>query len=122
MRILVVCLTCGCLTAAAAAPASAQDDQALVRAHDAERLAAEQAARQRDIALTNELNRLQAQVQTNQALSDLAAQRIGPAVPAVPLNPKSPPPVIDLSKLASIPDAILADSNAKVRAASENRR
>ena len=33
-----------------------------------------------------------------------------------------PLPRIDTSKLAQIPDAELADSNAKVRAASENRR
>ena len=111
-----------CLAFAAATPALAQDYQALVRAQDAQRLADEQAARQRDITLTNELSRLEAQAQTNQALSDIAALRARPAVPTVPLDPKAPPPVIDVSKLASIPDAILADSNAKVKAAAANRR
>jgi hypothetical protein len=112
-----------CLVAlACAGSAAAQDYSGLVQAREADRLAAEQAARQRDIALANELSRLQAQVQTNQALADLAALRAQPGVPVVRYDPKAPPPKIDLGKLAQIPDSILADSDAKVRAAADNRR
>lgn len=117
MRAVIVCLALS-----VAAPAAAQDYLALSQARDAERLAADQAARQRDIALTNEISRLEAQVQTGQALAGLAAQQLRPAPPAVPRDPKAPPPVIDVSKLVSIPDAALAESNARVRAASQNRR
>ena len=105
-----------------APPALAQDYLALTQAHEAERIAAEAAARQRDIALTNEIAVLQARVQSEQALSDLAALRARPALPAIALDPKAPPPKIDLGRLASIPDATLADSNAKVRAAADNRK
>ena len=118
MRILIAALTSMML----AAPALAQDYLALTQAHDAERVAAEAAARQRDIAITNELSVLQARVQSEQALSDIAALRARPALPTVVLDPKAAPPKIDLSKLASIPDATLADSNAKVRAAADNKR
>jgi hypothetical protein len=117
MRIAIVALTSVML----AAPALAQDYLALTQARDAERIAAEVAARQRDIALTNEISVLQARLQSEQALSDLAALRPRPALPTVVLDPKAPPK-IDLSRLASIPDATLADSNAKVRAAADNRR
>ncbi|HEY0436159.1 MAG TPA: hypothetical protein VGC92_05935 [Phenylobacterium sp.] len=118
MRVLVTCL----ILAASAAPAAAQDYLGLALARDAERVAAEQAARHRDIVIGNELSRLDAQVQTNQALAGLAAQRAPVYLPAVRANPNAPPPMIDVSKLASIPDAALAESNAKVRAASQNRR
>jgi hypothetical protein len=107
---------------AAAAPAAAQETLAFSLAREADRAAADQAARQRDVAITNELSRLDAQAQANQALAGLAAQRAPVVLPTVRLDPNAPPPMIDLSKLASIPDALLADSNAKVRAASQNRR
>jgi len=107
---------------AAAAPAAAQPYTALQDARDADRMAAEQAARQRDIAITNELSRLQHQVQTTQNLSDLAAMRAQPVIPTVPFNPKAPPPKLDAGQFAQIPDAALADSDAKVRAAAANRR
>jgi hypothetical protein len=110
------------LALALATPALAQDYLGLALARDAERAAADQAARQRDITLTNDLSRLEAQAQTNQALSDIAALRARPVLPAVPRDPRTPPPQIDVRQLTSIPDAILADSNAKVRAAAENRR
>ena len=110
------------LIGATAAPALAQDYRGLALARDAERTAADQAARQRDIVIGNDLSRLETQAQTNQSLSDLAALRVRPVLPSVSRDPKSPPPQIDLSKLASIPDSVLADSNAKVRAAADNRR
>ncbi|MFL5296877.1 MAG: hypothetical protein ACJ798_10900 [Phenylobacterium sp.] len=117
LRILIVSLAL-----AGAFPAAAQDLFGLSAARDADRLAAEQAIRQREIAITNELSRLQAQAQTSQAASDIAALRVQPVVPTVPYDPKAPPPKLDTRKLAQIPDAALADSNAKVRAAADNRR
>ena len=105
-----------------ATPAVAQDALARLYGDEAGRVAAAQAARQRDIAVTNDLSRLQAQVQTSQNLSDLAAMRIVPPAPVVRYNPKGPPPKIDASQFAQIPDSALADSDAKVVAAANNRR
>jgi hypothetical protein len=121
MRALIAVLLVAALVLGAA-PAAAQDYLGLTLARDAERVAAEQAARQHDIAVGNELSRLDAQAQTSQNLANIAAQRARTDLPIVRLDPNAPPPVIDASKLAAIPDAILADSNAKVRAASQNRK
>jgi hypothetical protein len=107
---------------AAATPAAAQLNSAILLNQQAQQCAAELAARQRDIAVTNELSRLEAQMQSTQALSDLAAQRTSPQITILPRAPGAPPPKLDASKLVQIPDAALADSNAKVRAAAENRR
>ena len=121
MRVLIAVLALATL-ASAVEPAAAQDLLALTLARDADHFAAEQAARQRDITLTNDIARLDAQMQTNQALAGLAAQQARSVSPPVPRDPNAPPPVIDVSKLASIPDAELAASNARVRAAAQNRR
>jgi hypothetical protein len=110
------------LAASAAVPAAAQDWFGITAARDADLFAAQQAIRQRDIQITNDIARLESQMQTAQGLSDLAAMRVRPLVPAIPANPNAPPPKIDTSKLAQIPDAALAASNARVRAASENKR
>lgn len=110
------------LALASAGSAAAQDYLGLQLARDAERTAAEAALRQRDIQITNDLSRLQSQVQTSQAMSDIAALQARPVVPTTPFNPNAPPPRIDTSRLAQIPDAALADSDAKVRAAAANRR
>jgi hypothetical protein len=48
------------------------------------------------------------------------AQSYSPRLPPPPEH--GPAPQIDLSQLATIPDATLAASNARVRAAAENRR
>lgn len=106
---------------AAAAPAAAQLNQNLIYTQEAERRAAEEAARQRDIAITNELSRLQSQAQTNQALSGLAASRVSPVVPPIVVSRTGRAPHINPRQYAQIPDAALADSNAKVRAAAKNR-
>ena len=110
------------LAAGLAAPASAQPFRSLERARDAQAQAEAVAARNRDIAITNELSSLQARIQTEQALSNLQAQRISPPVPTVAFDPDAPPPKIDISQMASIPDAALAQSNARIRAAADNRR
>jgi hypothetical protein len=105
-----------------AAAAGAQDYRAISLARDAELNAGIQAARSRDIVITNELSALQSRMQTNQALSDIAALRAAPPLPTVAPPPGGPAPVIDISQLATIPDATLAASNARVRAAADNRR
>jgi hypothetical protein len=94
----------------------------LVLAQDAQRAADAQAQRNRDIALTNELAVTQARAGTDQALSDIAAASVRPTVPTVAFNPAAPPPKIDPSQLAEIPDSVLAASNARIRAAADNRR
>ncbi len=106
----------------AASPAAAQIYSGLAVQQEAGRIADAQAARSRDITITNDLSTLQSRVQSNQALSDVAALRASPTVPTVPLGPYTPPPKMDTGKLASIPDATLAQSNANVRAAAANRR
>ncbi len=122
MRLRLASLFSAGLALAAASPAAAQNTLALTLARDGDQFAAEQAARQRDITLTNDIARLDAQAQTNQALAGLAAQQARSVSPPVPRDPNAPLPVIDASKLISIPDAELADSNAKVRAAAANRK
>jgi hypothetical protein len=121
MRALILLLALGA-AAPAAVPAAAQAYRGLALSQDASRIADQQAARSRDIAITNDLSTLQARVQTDQGLSDLAALRAPPALPTVALPAGAPPPMIDTSKLASIPDAELAASNARIRAAADNRR
>jgi hypothetical protein len=104
-----------------ATPAAAQPYAAFHRQIDAQHVADAQAARGRDIAQTNDLSVLQDRVQTDEVLSRLAAARGASAVPTVPFNPKAPPPRIEMSQLAQIPDATLAASNARAVAASQNR-
>ena len=105
-----------------AAPAHAQTLRGLELMRDAQASAQAQALRNRDIQITNELAALQSRLQAEQAVSNLQAQRIVPVLPTVTLDPHATPPVIDVSKLVSIPDATLARSNAAVLAASQNRR
>jgi len=84
------------------------------------------ALRYRDVQVTNELAAAQARAQADQALSNLQAGRAA----AILLNAQAPGayasggslPVVDTTKLVSIPDAVLAQSNARIRAAADNRR
>ncbi len=117
MRSLVILLVLS-----VAAPAAAQPLRDLTYAQDAQRAAEAQAARDRDIALTNQLAVMQATARTQETLADIAAARIAPPVLSAPSDPSAPPPRIDPSQLADIPDAILAASNARARAAADNRR
>ena len=106
-----------------AAPAAAQDYRALDQARDADAFAAEMAARARDVALTNERFALDARIRTEQALGELARAAARPTLVPAPIAPLGAPlPMIDTGRLADIPDAALAQSNARVRAASANRR
>ena len=99
----------------AAAPAAAQIYQS-----PAERAGGAEAARFRDIELTNRLSVLESRMSSEEALRDLQAQSQRPVL--VQPNPNSPPPMVDTGQLTSIPDKTLADSNARVRAAAANRR
>jgi len=110
------------LLALAAPPASGQTLRSLELMRDAQASADAQALRNRDIQIANELAALQSRLQAEQAVSNLQAQRINPVLPTVNLGPDAKLPVVDVSKLVSIPDATLARSNAAVLAASENRR
>jgi type IV secretory pathway VirJ component len=103
-----------------AAPAAAQPHFGLEQQRDAQAAADALAARNRDIALTNELAALQARAQSDQALASLQAARAPAPLPTPGRG--AAPAVIDVSQLASIPDATLARSNAAVRAAADNRR
>ena len=119
MRALVVVLALGCAT-----PAAAQDTYAVTVQREAELQARADLARQHNIELNNRLSTLEAQQQTNQALSDIAAMRQRPTLPTI-YDPDTPPPrrgAVPAGAYASIPDSVLADSNARVRAAAANRR
>lgn len=109
------------LTFAMAGPAMAQPYLA-AQARDAQTQADLQALRYREVQITNELAALQARLQAEQAVSNLQAARASPTLTYAPRRPDAPPLVIDLSQMASIPDATLAQSNARVRAAANNRR
>ncbi|HEX3887662.1 MAG TPA: hypothetical protein VHW05_09210 [Phenylobacterium sp.] len=122
MRVAIAVFAFLVATPAAAQPIAGRPFQALTFAHDADRSAAALAARDRDVALSAQLNLLQTESQTDRALGNIAAGRVNPGVPAIPFNPKAPPPRIDPSQLAEMPDATLAASNARIRAASDNRK
>jgi hypothetical protein len=93
-----------------------------VQARDLQTQADLQALRYRDVQMTNELAAMQARAQADQALSNLQAGRAPILSPAPRGSGPARPTVIDTSKLVSIPDSILAQSNARVRAAAANRR
>ncbi|HZZ69086.1 MAG TPA: hypothetical protein VFE18_13015 [Phenylobacterium sp.] len=122
MRVAVAVSAVLLATPAAAQPIAGRPFQALTFAHDADRSAAALAARNRDVALSAQLNLLQTEEQTDRALSNIAAGGVNPGVPTIPFNPKAPPPRIDPSQLAEMPDATLAASNARIRAAADNRK
>lgn len=115
MRVLVAILVL-----ATGAPAAAQDYRATMDMRDGQLAAEAQAARQREVELTNRRSVLESQMSSEQAMRDLQAMSPRPSMPLP--APNAPPPIIDSSKLASIPDAVLADSNARVRAGAANRR
>jgi hypothetical protein len=110
------------LAMSVAGPAAVQPYLGLQQSRDAQASAAAAAARARDVTLTNDLAVLQARIHSDEALSSLQGSRIGPTAPTVPFNPKAPPPMVDASQLATIPDSVLAQSNARAVAAADNRR
>jgi hypothetical protein len=118
MRVLLACLILACATAAAA--------QDLTRdLYLQQELQAQQRMiEQRMVAQSNQLMALEAQQRADQALLDLRLQALRQALPALPQLPypqNAPPARIDTSKLPSIPDDALSESNARVRSAAEGR-
>lgn len=85
-----------------------QQQLGLLRAQQAE------AARQAVIQQT-QLFSLETQLRTQQNLATLQTMGVTPTIPPPP--PGAPPRDIDVSDLASMPEATLADSNARVKAA-----
>ncbi|TXH20196.1 MAG: hypothetical protein E6R00_00725, partial [Gammaproteobacteria bacterium] len=73
-------------------------------------LTQQQLDRQRSIALENQLNALDARVQSQQRLQDFQAS-------TQPAYPRRAPgeEAVGTAGYAAIPDAVLADSNARVR-------
>ena len=116
MRILFPALI---LSVACTGPALAQDLNLNARyeAMWQEQQAANQMARQRSVALENQLGALEAKVQTETRLRDLEAQRNAPRI-ATP----EPGKAVPATALPTNIDAWMAESNARVRAAAANRR
>jgi hypothetical protein len=119
MRALIILMSLAC-----AAPAAAQPDTyALTLQRDAELQAQADLARQREVELNNRLSTLEARQQTDQALRDIQALRQRPTLPTIYDPNAEPPPraAIPTGAFVSIPDDVLAASNARVRAAAANR-
>lgn len=96
------------------------DRQAVVRDMD---LTAQQQMQQqqRSVALENQFNALDAKVQTEQRLRDVDVMRTRPSL-TLPPKAASAAEQVSMAGFASMPDDMLAASNARVREASQNRR
>jgi hypothetical protein len=77
-------------------------------------------AARRAVIQENQLNALDVQRRAEAAAAAIQAAGRAPHVPPPP--PGAPPPAIELNGLASMPDDVLAASNARAKAAAENRR
>jgi len=112
----------GLATAAAQPPASPLDPGLLAPGALQLQLnllqAQQQMAQRQALATEAQAAALAAQLRTERNLADIRAQSVAPAIPPRPAG--APPADMDVSALASIPDAALADSDAKVRAAANN--
>ena len=120
MRTMLLALA---VLAASASPAPAQAPRDPVARdltiRNQELQAQQMIDRQRSVALENDLNALDARIQSQERLQGLQAQR-GPTL--APLDPEVRPPPLNMGSYASIPDAALAASNVRVREASQNKR
>lgn len=121
MRVLAI-LSVAVSLAAAAGPLRAQSlqQQLDIQLRGAELRSQQDLADRRAVMLENRLTNLEAQARTQQAFDTLQAQSQTPPLPAPPTV--GPLPQIDSGAMVSVPDATLAASNARVRAATENRR
>ena len=117
MRIAPFVASLIAVAAVFAGPACAQD--AFSRDRELELRAQQDMARQRMNALQNEVQALEGQVRTEQALRDLRERRDPPRLG--PREARQPGAGIPAG-YASIPDETLAASNARVRAASGQAR
>jgi len=132
MRLLPPAGLLSALIAAAAAPALAQPPVLLTippnafaaaQAQDlmARQLALDEIARQQAIATGNELMALEAQARTERNLQGAPGLRLPATIAPPDVSGGGPYPQIDTSRLAAIPDSVLADSNRKVLEAAGER-
>ena len=105
---------------ALAAPAAAQDLSGLNSFQLDALLAQQQLDRMRAISQHNEIVGLEARLKADQFVRWSEAARQPTVLPQLPYP--APPAAIDVSKLPSIPEAALADSNRRVRDIVQNRR
>lgn len=120
MRALILCLAL-----AGAAPAAAQDPSAAVLQSQILQMQAEQQlARMREVATANELTALEARLRTEQAVRQMEAARAPVLMPTLPYPDAAlgKGTGVDISKLPSVPDAVLADSNRRVQEILKNSR
>ena len=119
-RILPACvLLPACALLSAATPAAAQPGLFEIDGLRAQ----QEAAARRALAQENELMALEARLSTEQAIASLQAQRNPPRVPELLYVPPSPSsPAGATRTFPTIPDAALAESNRRVREASQPRR
>ena len=111
------------LAAAGAAPAFAQiATPPLIPPPDYGLMVQQEQLRQQMIQQQNQLQVLDAQIRSEQALQEVQRLRVAPQLPLPDTRPGHALPNIDTRQLASIPDAALADSNKKVIDAANNRR
>ncbi|MET0271369.1 MAG: hypothetical protein ABW360_00110 [Phenylobacterium sp.] len=120
MRAATLALVFAAAAGAAAAQSSYSPTPYTDQARINELQTQQELSRQRAISQDNQFQALDAQIRTEQAIRDIQVQRQRQALPLP--DPNAPPPVLDTSKLASIPDATLAASNEAVREASRPRR
>ncbi|HEX5378408.1 MAG TPA: hypothetical protein VFW47_07520 [Phenylobacterium sp.] len=109
----------------AASPAAAQDptSNTFLQMRETDLIAQQELARQRDIALRNDLNALDARLRTLENLRNLEANNLQIRLPEPVVPPRAlSPSQVALDQFPSIPDAALAASRERVRAASRNRR
>jgi len=116
MRALILVLALG-----VAAPAAAQDfSQSIQNQMRLDELRAQQQLlQQQSVAQHNELMALDARLRTEQHAARIQAERTPDRLPQLPYP--APAGNIDTSKLPSIPDAALAESDRRVREISKNR-
>ncbi len=124
MRALILTAVLGLAAAApAVTPGLAQDlggVTALNQLKLDELRAQQQLMQQQSIAQHNELMALEARLRTEQNVARIQQERRVERLPELPYP--APPASMDTSRLPSIPDAALADSNRRVQAITQNRR
>ncbi len=117
MRPLLLALALSALSAGAAL---AQVSPAQM-ARENDLWAQQQLQNQRAVALENQVNALDARLGTEVRLRELQAQASRPDL-TPPSDPQARMAPLDPGAFPSIPDDVLAASNARVREASQNRR
>jgi hypothetical protein len=89
---------------------------------DAGLLVQQEAMRQQLVQQQNQLQALDAQLRLQQSQLEIERLKVSPRLPPPDTSSGKALPQIDVSQLASIPDAALADSNKRVLDAANNHR